>query len=184
MHYSKEYSKLNDIEYTTIRRYNKGRKVGYIVPEYVDGTFSHYAEIKALFRRSFNDIPLKLLLKDTDCKNRSAAFDLLQAFYPKDIDKKGEKLYIYHLVKVQVVNEKRDEKLGEAATTHKSKEEGVVGEKSLVPCSQSLNKKKKCSHDYEMYSKYFKKQGIERKGIYCKNCNKLIYYFPQYVEDD
>lgn len=106
MHYSKEYSKLNDWEYTTIRRYGKGRKVGYIVPEYVEGTFSHYVEIKAIFRRIFNEIPLKLLLKDTDCKTRDAAFDLLQAFYPKVIDKKEEKLYIYHLVKVQVVNEK------------------------------------------------------------------------------
>ena len=103
MHYKKHYSKLDDNEYTTIRRYGKGRKVGYIIPEVVDSVFSHYVEIKAIFRRTFNNIPLKLLLKDTDCDTREEAFDLLQSFYPKEIDKKKEKLYIYHLIKVKVI---------------------------------------------------------------------------------
>lgn len=41
-------------------------------------------------------------------------------------------------------------------------------------------KQKDCNHNGEIYYGYFKKEGIERKGMYCKECNYLLDYIPQY----
>ena len=40
-----------------------------------------------------------------------------------------------------------------------------------------------CGHMGGIRYGYFTLRGIERKGIYCKNCNELLDYIPQYNED-
>jgi len=103
MRYSKHYSKLDEDEYTTIRRYKKKRRVGKVEEETVNFHVIHRAMIKRIERKTFNNIPLKLLLKDTDCKTREEAFLLIDGFYMKPIDKKKEKLYIFYMKKVNKI---------------------------------------------------------------------------------
>lgn len=43
--------------------------------------------------------------------------------------------------------------------------------------------RKGCEHNGEIYYGYFKKRGIGRKGMYCKDCRQLLDYYPQYNED-
>ena len=103
MRYSKYYSKLDDDEYTTIRRYKKKRKVGKVEEEIVNFRVVHRAMIKKIERKTFNNIPTKLLLKDTDCKTRKEAFLLIDGFYMKPIDRQKEKLYIFYMKKVNKI---------------------------------------------------------------------------------
>lgn len=108
MRYSKHYSKLDDEEYTTIRRYKKGRKVGDIEEEILNFRVLHRVRIERIIKLAFNDMATDLLLKDTDCKTRKDAFDLLQTFYLKPIDKAKEKLFIFYLKKVKTRKEKQE----------------------------------------------------------------------------
>jgi len=99
MKYSHKYSKLSVSNYTTIRRYPKG-KIGDIVLEtYPEG--KHYAKIMKIERKALDDIYWTDLLFDTAdiCKTRKEAYELLQSFYKKSIDFKNEKFYIYYLKK-------------------------------------------------------------------------------------
>jgi len=102
MHYSKHYSKLDDKIHTTIRRRKKGKEIGYIVPEYVDGKFISYVEVLMIWRYILSQIPIPLLLKDTDCETPQEAIELIQSFYLKPIEE-TEKLYIFKLRKVEVI---------------------------------------------------------------------------------
>ena len=95
MKYSKDYTKLKLKKYTTIRRYPKG-SVGKVVVEYYPSG-KHYARITKIERKPFVDIPTDLLLDDTDTFTREEAFELIQSFYKKPIDVFNEKLYIYHM---------------------------------------------------------------------------------------
>ncbi len=103
MRYSKHYSKLDDDEYTTIRRYKKGKKVGQVEEEIINFRVVHRVMIKQIKRMTFNNIPTKLLLKDTDCKTREEAYNLIDAFYMKPIDKQKEKLFIFYMKKVKKI---------------------------------------------------------------------------------
>ena len=97
MKYSHDYAKLRVHNYTTIRRYSKG-KVGDIVQEtYPSGT--HLAKIVKIERRALDDVYLTELMFDTDCNSRGEAYRLFQSFYKKPIDFKNEKFYIYYLKK-------------------------------------------------------------------------------------
>lgn len=98
MKYSHNYSKLQKNEYTTIRRYPKG-KIGKIVLEKYPSGY-HYAEIIGIERKSCIQISTPFLLEDTDCLSRHEALDLIQSFYKKPIHYYKEKLYIYHLKKI------------------------------------------------------------------------------------
>lgn len=100
MRYSKYYSKLDDDEYTTIRRYKKGKKVGQVEEEIINFRVVHRAMIKQIKRMTFNNMPTKLVLKDTDCNTREEAFLLIDGFYMKPIDKQKEKLFIFYMKKV------------------------------------------------------------------------------------
>ena len=40
-----------------------------------------------------------------------------------------------------------------------------------------------CEHNNEGYEKTFRKNGIDRIGLYCGECHKLWDYYPQYNED-
>jgi hypothetical protein len=40
-----------------------------------------------------------------------------------------------------------------------------------------------CEHDNEGVINHFKLDGIERKGLYCKECHELWDYMPQYITD-
>lgn len=102
MHYSKHYSKLDDKIHTTIRRRKKGKEIGYIVPEFVNGNFLSYVEILEIHRKTMSEIPLSLLLRDTDCETPEEAINLIQSFYEKPI-KETEKLYIFKVKKVKVI---------------------------------------------------------------------------------
>ena len=94
MKYSHNYSKLEKKEYTTIRRYSKGKEGEIIMEDYPNG--NHFAKIMKVERRSLEQISTDFLMKDTDCKTRMEAIDLIQSFYKVPIDEK-EKLYIYYL---------------------------------------------------------------------------------------
>ena len=101
MNYSKHYSKLDEDEYTTIRRYKKGRKVGMIEEEILNYRVLQRVRIERIVRMTFNNMTTELLLKDTDCKTRKDAFELLQAFYIKPIDKARERLFVFYLKKIK-----------------------------------------------------------------------------------
>jgi hypothetical protein len=99
MKYSEKYRKLDKEEYTTIRRYSKG-KVGDCVKEkYPNGT--HNAKIIKIEKMSLSQIPTRLLLEDTDRETREEAIHLIQSFYYKPIDIKKEKIYVYFLRKIK-----------------------------------------------------------------------------------
>lgn len=40
-----------------------------------------------------------------------------------------------------------------------------------------------CLGDEGVYYAYFMKDGIERKGMYCKECKVLLDYIPQYNKE-
>ena len=97
MKYSHDYAKLRVHNYTTIRRYPKG-KVGDVVLEtYPSGR--HYARIVKIEQRALAEIYLTELMFDTDCNTRGDAYKLFQSFYKKPIDFQNEKFYIYYLEK-------------------------------------------------------------------------------------
>lgn len=41
-----------------------------------------------------------------------------------------------------------------------------------------------CDCDCGVNISYFKHHGVERKGMYCKECHQLLDYIPQYNEDE
>ena len=97
MKYSHNYGKLKVHNYTTIRRYSKG-KVGDVVLEtYPKG--KHYAKIVKIERKALDDIYWTDLIFDTDCDTRGDAYRLFQSFYKKPINFANEKFYIYYLEK-------------------------------------------------------------------------------------
>ena len=98
MKYSHNYSKLDSIYYTTIRRYPKG-KVGDVVLEtYPKG--QHYAEILSIERETLDMTAPQVLYADTDKSNRIDVYNLFQSFYKKTIDFVKERFYIYRMKKV------------------------------------------------------------------------------------
>lgn len=100
MKYSHDYNKLKVSNYTTIRRYPKG-KVGDITLEiYPSG--QHEAKIKKIRRETLEGIPLSVLIADTSplCENRIQVYKLFQSFYRKEIYFSQEKFYVYYLQKV------------------------------------------------------------------------------------
>ncbi len=98
MKYSHQYSKLDKDEYTTIRRYAKG-KVGDIVNEtYPNG--EHLATITKVERVALNYIPIYILQLDTDLEEREDIYELFQSFYKKPIDFENERFYKYTLEKL------------------------------------------------------------------------------------
>ena len=100
MKYSKNYAKLNVSNYTTIRRYPKGKIGNIILEKYPSG--EHYAKIIKIERKALDDIYLTDLIFDTDCDTRKEAYELIQSFYKKPIDFQNEKLYIYKLRKMKL----------------------------------------------------------------------------------
>jgi hypothetical protein len=97
MKYSKNYSKLDTIFYTTIRRYHKGKIGDILLETYPKG--EHYAEIIGIRKFTLNEIPIQTLIADTDLFNRKEIYDLFQSFYSKPIDFDGEKFYLYQMRK-------------------------------------------------------------------------------------
>jgi len=92
---------LKCANYTTIRRYSKG-KVGDITKEiYPAG--SHLAKIIKIERRALDDIYFTELIFDTDCDTRGEAYRLFQSFYKKPIDFAKERFFIYYLRKINEV---------------------------------------------------------------------------------
>ena len=98
MKYNKHYSKLNQLKYTTIRRYSKGKIGDVILETYPDG--QHFAEIIKTERSTLEDLSDMFLYKDTDFNLRKNVYELIQSFYKKPIDFEKEKFYIYYLEKV------------------------------------------------------------------------------------
>ena len=100
MKYSEDYFKLQQNEYTTIRRYKKG-KVGEIVSEtYPSG--SHYAKIIKVEKKTLDELDEMFLYHDTGYSEREGSYKIIQSFYRKPIDFKNEKFYIYYLKKVDL----------------------------------------------------------------------------------
>jgi len=97
MRYSRDYAKLKVSNYTTIRRYSKGKIGDIILETYPSG--EHYAKIIRIERRALDEIYLTELMFDTDCDSRKEAYGLIQSFYKKPIDFENEKFYIYYLKK-------------------------------------------------------------------------------------
>ena len=98
MKYSHNYNKLNDIVYTTIRRYKKAKVGDKIRETYPSGT--HLAFVVAESRFSLDELPLSLLQKDTDLEEWEDIFKLFQSFYKKPIDIYNDNFYLYVLVRL------------------------------------------------------------------------------------
>ena len=100
MKYSHEYSKLTVSNYTTIRRYPKGKVGDMVLETHPKG--EHYAKIVKIERKALDDIYWTDLLFDTAdmCRTRKEVYALFQSFYKKPIDFANEKFYIYYLQKV------------------------------------------------------------------------------------
>ena len=99
MKYTHNYKKLNKEKYTTIRRYNKGYKVGDVITEiYPNG--SHKVRIADIKRETINNMSFQLLFLDTDCITRDGVRKLFQSFYGKKIDFDKEKFYIFYMEKI------------------------------------------------------------------------------------
>ena len=97
MRYSHNYAKLKVHNYTTIRRYPKG-KVGDIVLEiYPEG--KHFSKIVKIERKTLGQLLLTELMFDTDCNTRNDAYDLFQSFYKKPINFHKDRFYIYYMEK-------------------------------------------------------------------------------------
>lgn len=95
MQYSHNYTKLKRKEYTTIRRYSKG-KLGDIITEvYPNG--KHKAQIIKIERATLESLNLPFLEADTDLLWRNEIYRLFQSFYKKTIDFENEMFYIYYL---------------------------------------------------------------------------------------
>lgn len=97
MKYSHNYNKLKKKEYTTIRRYPKG-KVGKRVMEIYPGGMhpSKIIEVKRIIL-AFTD--LSILQLDTDLETREEIYALFQSFYKTTIDFENEKFYLYQMRK-------------------------------------------------------------------------------------
>jgi len=84
-------------DYTTIRRYSKG-KIGDIITEtYPNG--KHKAKIVKIERKTLDNLEDLFLYKDTGCSEREDSYKIIQSFYKKPIDFENEKFYIYYLEK-------------------------------------------------------------------------------------
>ena len=99
MKYSYNYEKLEHDIYTTIRRYKKAN-IGDRIREYYP-LGSHIAIVLAESRFSLNDLPLDVLLNDTDCETFNQVVKLFQSFYKKPIDIYKDKFYVYVLGRVK-----------------------------------------------------------------------------------
>ena len=100
MKYTHNYSKLQNEGYTTIRRYNKGYKVGDIITEiYPNG--KHQAKIIKIERQTLDRLFICFLEEDTDLLFREDIYKLFQSFYKKPIDFENEKFYIYYLERIE-----------------------------------------------------------------------------------
>lgn len=99
MKYSHNYPKLSMNEYTTIRRYPKG-KIGDIVLE-VYPAGKHFAKIVDRKRVVLANLDLGVLCADTYSHfNRTEVYALFQSFYKKRINFLREMFYMYYMEKV------------------------------------------------------------------------------------
>lgn len=101
MRYSLNYKKLYKDEYTTIRRYSKGKAGDTVREVYPNG--KHDARIIMVQRKTINGMTEKFLQDDTDCATKQDAIDLLQSFYRKPIDHAKERLYVYYLKRIHYI---------------------------------------------------------------------------------
>ena len=118
MKYSHDYSKLNRNNYSTIRRYSKGKVGDIVLEEYPKGT--HKAKILSIERSALDDIPIQILIADTDLFVRKEIYTLFQSFYKKHIDYSNEKFYIYFLERVNKVRYNKCSVCGIGIMTHPS----------------------------------------------------------------
>jgi len=101
MKYSHDYKKLNNMVYTTIRRYKKAKIGDKIMETYPSG--KHLAFVVAESRFTLDELPLSLLQNDTDIEEWEDIFKLFQSFYPKPIDIYKDKFYVYVLCKERLI---------------------------------------------------------------------------------
>jgi len=95
MKYSHDYSKLKRAIYTTIRRNPKGKVGDIVVEKYPSG--EHRARIMKVERCELINVPIGVLINDTDLVERERIYELFQSFYEKPINFVDEKFYIYTL---------------------------------------------------------------------------------------
>ena len=99
MRYSHKYSKLDMVNYTTIRRYKKCNKGDIVRKTYPGG--SHDAEVKHVQRMTLAEMSIDFLKADTDLDSREDVYNLFNKFYKRQIDIFREKMYVYYLRKVE-----------------------------------------------------------------------------------
>ena len=96
MRYTHNYSKLDHIEYTTIRRYVHGFKKGQTVTErYPSGT--HEALIIDMKKKTLDSLSIDFLREDTDLNTREEIYELFESFYDKPINFKKDKFVVFYL---------------------------------------------------------------------------------------
>ena len=103
MKYSHDYSKLQKEEYTTIRRYSKGKIGDLVLETYPSG--QHYARIIKIVKKPLAKLSTNFLISDTDLNNRLEIYSLFQSFYTKPINFTNEKFYIYYLKRQKDVSD-------------------------------------------------------------------------------
>jgi len=79
--FSKDFKKLNDQTFSTIRLHNKGYEPGLFVDIIRPRGWCGVAEVICCIPKKLNQIPLRFLVKDTETKTPIAAFRLLKQFF-------------------------------------------------------------------------------------------------------
>ncbi|MBD3343102.1 MAG: hypothetical protein GF353_28650 [Candidatus Lokiarchaeota archaeon] len=103
IYFSKFYTKLNDLEFTTIRRYDRykaGQVYNVFLKQKNNKRFLFAAKLLRKEKKIINKIDTNFLLKDTDCKDRQESIDLINSFYRNEIDSEKEKLTILYFKKL------------------------------------------------------------------------------------
>jgi len=119
MNFARNYPKLWEPRFSTIRRHNKWKVYSYI-PVKALGKYIYHAFVISRQRLTFNEIPLSILLKDTNTDSRKCALQLLNSFYQIPIDPIKEKLNLYWLLPVyntfkqEIYNKKYENDLSES----------------------------------------------------------------------
>ena len=97
MNFARNYPKLWEPKFSTLRRYNKWSEKAF-VPVKVFRKYIYHAFVQHRQRLTLADIPLTILLKDTNTESRKCALQLINSFYQIPIDPIREKLNLYWMI--------------------------------------------------------------------------------------
>ena len=100
MNYERNVHRIHDDEYITIRLFRKGRKIGDILPECVNGTRLYYAQINDIRRETLENISDKKLAYCTETWTREEAYKKIQSYYSKEINFQKRKFFFFTMQRI------------------------------------------------------------------------------------